>query len=164
MVFTLGTCWGLFITIFSFWQFYPPSVFTPFLLLHLTLFRFVCSNVIELVQQIQLWIFQINFNLFRQNLSTLTFHFHYKMLLYNCLRVFFRSHWWKSTALLLKCGNWALVTCVSLPETVYWWVDFLIRYTFFVAYHKFWCSAERLIWFFFFFKSGKALLAGPKLH
>ncbi len=39
----------------------------------------------------------------------------------------FRSRWWRSTASLLRCGSWAHVTCVSWPETVCSWVDFLTR-------------------------------------
>lgn len=43
---------------------------------------------------------------------------------------FSRSPWWKSTALLLRCGSWAPATCVSWPETAWWWVDSPIRYYF----------------------------------
>lgn len=40
---------------------------------------------------------------------------------------FSRSPWWKSTALLLRCGSWAPATCVSWPETAWRWVDSPIR-------------------------------------
>lgn len=38
-----------------------------------------------------------------------------------------RSLWWRSTALLLRCGNWVPVTCVSWQETVSSWVGFHTR-------------------------------------
>lgn len=38
-----------------------------------------------------------------------------------------RSLWWRSTALLLRCGSWVPVTCVSWLETVSSWAGFHTR-------------------------------------
>lgn len=51
-----------------------------------------------------------------------------------------RSPWWRSTALLLRCGNWAPATCVSWPETACSRVDSLkglLSSLIFIAQNKF---------------------------
>ena len=40
----------------------------------------------------------------------------------------YRSLWWRSTALPLRCGSWVHVTCANWPGTLYWWADLSTMY------------------------------------
>ena len=40
----------------------------------------------------------------------------------------YRSRWWWSTALPLRCGSWVHVTCANWPGTLYWWADLSTMY------------------------------------
>ena len=40
----------------------------------------------------------------------------------------YRSRWWRSTALPLRCGSWVHVTCANWPGTLYWWADLSTMY------------------------------------